>query len=228
MWRRTWTSVAFFHVRRHASNGPAELFPMDINVAQIEACGDLAVPAEIMQHLVKVESSFNRFAIGVVGGRLERQPRTLREAVSTANALRQGGWNYSVGLAQINQSNFEAQGLGSHAVAFGICPNLRAGARILADCQARFGDWGKAFSCYYSGNPRVGFTHGYVQKIQKSMQEDARMSGVLRVVSQQLTPPLPQSQSQSRAVSSRLSMRLQPQADVSNSAPAKSDHTRVF
>src|SRR6185312_2273239 len=58
----------------------------------------------------------------------------------------------------------------SYRQAFTPCANVAAGARILADCHARFGrDWGKAFSCYYSGNPVTGFREGYVQKIYAAM-----------------------------------------------------------
>lgn len=134
-------------------------------------CGELAVPTAVMQHVVAVESSYNPFAIGVVGGRLARQPRTLDEAVATARMLEAKGRNFSVGLAQVNRHNLEAQGLASYAQAFSACSNLAAGARILADCRQRArGDWNKAFSCYYSGNFVTGFRHGYVQKIHASMR----------------------------------------------------------
>lgn len=135
------------------------------------ACPELAVPASIMQHVVAVESSYNPYAIGVVGGRLARQPSALQEAVATAHMLEAKGYNFSLGLAQVNRYNLRSQGLDSYEKAFGHCANLRAGARILADCHTRAkGDWGKAFSCYYSGNFSTGFKHGYVQKVFASMQ----------------------------------------------------------
>ncbi|NYZ62417.1 transglycosylase SLT domain-containing protein [Luteimonas sp. SJ-16] len=133
---------------------------------ELMGCTGLAVPAEVMHHVVRVESSYNPYAIGVVGGRLARQPRSLGEAVSTVRMLEQGGYNYSLGLAQVNKHNLAAYGLQNHEQAFDICPNLRAGSRILAECYGRAGrDWGKAFSCYYSGNFVTGFRHGYVQKV---------------------------------------------------------------
>lgn len=138
------------------------------------ACQDLAVPVEVMTHVVGVESSFNPFAIGVVGGRLVRQPRSLEEAVATASQLERDGYDFSLGLTQVNRRNLVAQGLGSYEAAFAACPNLAAGARILADCHRRAGgDWGKAFSCYYSGNFQRGFQDGYVQKVYRSMAADA-------------------------------------------------------
>lgn len=134
------------------------------------ACQELAVPMDVMEHVVRVESSFNPWAIGVVGARLARQPASLEEAVATASQLERDGYNFSLGLAQVNRHNLAAQGLESYEQAFAACPNLAAGARILADCHRRAGgDWGKAFSCYYSGNFVRGFKDGYVQKVWQSM-----------------------------------------------------------
>jgi type IV secretion system protein VirB1 len=134
-------------------------------------CPSLAVPNVVMQHVVEVESAFNRYAIGVVGGRLVRQPRTLDEAVATARMLAARGYNFSLGLAQVNRHNLGRLGLDTYAKAFGTCTNLQAGARILGDCLVRArNDWGKAFSCYYSGNFTSGFRDGYVAKVFASMQ----------------------------------------------------------
>lgn len=132
-------------------------------------CPEMAVPREVMHHVVKVESSYNRYAIGVVGGHLVRQPRNLPEAIATVKMLERKGYNFSLGLAQVNRYNLKKYGLDSYAHAFEACPNLQAGARILAACHRRHQDWGKSFSCYYSGNAVTGFRHGYVQKIFASM-----------------------------------------------------------
>ena len=133
-------------------------------------CQDLAVPPDVMQHVVRVESSYNPYAIGVVGGRLARQPRSLPEALATARMLERSGYNFSLGLAQVNRYNLGKYGL-TYETAFATCPNLRAGARILADCNVRAGgDWGKSFSCYYAGDFTTGFRHGYVQKVYASMR----------------------------------------------------------
>jgi Transglycosylase SLT domain. len=139
------------------------------------ACPDMAVSMDVMQHVVNVESSRNPFAIGVVGGTLVRQPRHLDEALATVRMLEEKGYNFSVGLAQVNRYNLARYGLESYERAFQICPNLQAGARILAECYSRSGnDWGKSFSCYYSGNFETGFRHGYVQKIFRSIDREAR------------------------------------------------------
>ncbi|MBT9552228.1 MAG: transglycosylase SLT domain-containing protein [Hydrogenophaga sp.] len=134
-------------------------------------CPDLSVPKEVMQHVVHVESSRNPFAIGVVGGYLARQPKSLDEALAAVRQLKQEGYNFSVGIAQVNRYNLAKYGLKTYADAFDVCSNLRAGSRILRECYDRAQDWGKAFSCYYSGNFATGFEHGYVQKIFASMRK---------------------------------------------------------
>jgi type IV secretion system protein VirB1 len=134
-------------------------------------CPDLSVPKEVMQHVVHVESSRNPFAIGVVGGYLARQPKSLDEALAAVRQLKEEGYNFSVGIAQVNRYNLAKYGLNTYVDAFDVCSNLRAGSRILRECYDRAQDWGKAFSCYYSGNFATGFKHGYVQKIFASIQK---------------------------------------------------------
>jgi len=141
---------------------------------ELMACQDLAVSAEVMRHVVHVESNANPYAIGVVGERLVRQPRNLGEALATVRMLDAGHYGYSLGLAQVNRSNLHAYGLDSYREAFMPCPNVAAGARILADCYARSGgDWDKAFSCYYAGDFITGHRDGYVQKIRDSIGHDS-------------------------------------------------------
>lgn len=145
---------------------------------ELMGCQNLAVPAEVMHHVVRVESAYNPYAIGVVGGRLVRQPKNLPEAVATVHMLESRGYNFSLGLAQVNRYNLDRYGLDSYEKAFETCPNLQAGSRILAECHSRSGDnWGKAFSCYYSGNFVTGFRHGYVQKVYASMGTGQSMAG---------------------------------------------------
>lgn len=142
------------------------------------ACPEMAVPMDVMRHVVEVESSRNPYAIGVVGGVLKRQPRQLNEALATVRMLEERGYNFSVGLAQVNRYNLAKYGLDSYEKAFQLCPNLQAGARILAECYGRSGnDWGKSFSCYYSGNFTTGFRHGYVQKVFASIAGENRTRG---------------------------------------------------
>jgi type IV secretion system protein VirB1 len=130
------------------------------------------VHADTLQRIVRVESSYNPYAIGVVGGHLERQPRDRAEALATVRWLEQNGYNYSMGLGQVNKKNLAKYGLTQETV-FEACPNLRASGEILKECFLRarksHGDDQAAlrasFSCYYSGNFITGFKHGYVLKI---------------------------------------------------------------
>lgn len=150
---------------------------------ELASCQNLAVPADVMHHVVQVESSYNPYAIGVVGGRLARQPRSLPEALATVRMLERRGYDFSLGLAQVNRPNLRKYGLASYARAFETCPNLQAGARILAECNARAGgDWGKAFSCYYSGNFSAGYRDGYVQKVFASMRAGQDEAGAIPVI----------------------------------------------
>lgn len=164
---------------------------------ELMGCQGLAVPSEVMHHVVRVESSYNRYAIGVVGGRLVRQPKNLPEALATVRMLEGRGFNFSIGLAQVNRYNLDKYGLGSYEEAFEPCANLRAGSKILAECYHRAGrDWGKSFSCYYSGNFSTGFRHGYVQKIYASLRqgrEPAESTGTpaIEVVSRESRRSMP-------------------------------------
>jgi type IV secretion system protein VirB1 len=128
--------------------------------------------------LVRTESSFNQFAIGVVGRPLARQPRTLTEALATADALQQQGANFSLGWAQVNRFNLLQLGE-TYAGMFEPCRNLKAAGAILQACYQRArGAFATeqqalraAFSCYYSGNFKRGFQTdakgqpSYVQKV---------------------------------------------------------------
>lgn len=132
------------------------------------------VHADTARALVSVESAFNPWAIGVVGGALLRQPRNRAEALATAKALKDGGWNFSVGLGQINVGNFERLGLTVES-AFEPCINLAAMQTVLGECFDRASGADsktvdqvalrQALSCYYSGNFATGFRHGYVRKV---------------------------------------------------------------
>lgn len=144
---------------------------------EMMACPEMAVSMDVMQHVINVESSRNPYAIGVVGGALVRQPKALDEALATVRMLEEKGYNFSIGLAQVNRYNLGKYGLDSYEKAFQQCPNLQAGSRILAECYKRSGgDWGKSFSCYYSGNFETGFRHGYVQKVYDSIRRGQQVA----------------------------------------------------
>lgn len=134
------------------------------------ACAPQVHP-ETAHAIASIESSFNPYAIGVVGGQLDRQPRTKAEALATIEALHRAGWNYSVGLGQINVGNFARLGL-TPVTALDPCTSLTAMQSVLAECYARAASTSAAqkalrhaLSCYYSGNFTTGMRHGYVRKV---------------------------------------------------------------
>lgn len=152
--------------------------------AMIANCSPSVHP-RTMAAIVRAESSGNPYAIGVVGGRLQRQPQHLAEAVATASALERGGWNFSVGLAQVNRHNLAQHGL-DYTSAFNPCANLRAGAAILQRCysEARTRYAAEqpalqaALSCYYSGGFERGFVAdqggtSYVQRVLRQAPQPA-------------------------------------------------------
>lgn len=148
------------------------------------------VHADTLHRVASVESNFNPFAIGVVGGRLQRQPHNLAEAVATAQMLETSGYNYSLGMVQVNKKNLAKYGL-TPETAFDPCANLRAGGQILEDCYHRAGNsssaLGDAFSCYYSGNFKTGYRTGYVAKVQNAaglVDADALNAAPIPVVPQ--------------------------------------------
>lgn len=130
--------------------------------------------------IVETESSLNPHAIGVVAGSLEKQPRSIEEALATSQALLTQGRNFSVGLAQVNVRNLGRLGM-SIADAFDACKNLQAMQVILSECFDRAGvkdesqtSLRRALSCYYSGNFTTGFRHGYVARVVSNAQKIAR------------------------------------------------------
>ncbi|GJJ05685.1 hypothetical protein RugamoR64_62230 [Duganella rhizosphaerae] len=140
--------------------------------------------APIERALVAVESSFNPYAIGVVGGRLDRQPRNKQEAVATALSLKSLGYNYSMGCRQVNQANLAKYGL-THETVFDPQKNALAGSSIFDECHnravAKLGDGisatKAALSCYYSGNfstgqAKEGNKPSYVDKVLAHLEPD--------------------------------------------------------
>ncbi|MBB4722271.1 type IV secretion system protein VirB1 [Xanthomonas euvesicatoria] len=195
---------------------------------ELMGCTGLAVPGEVMQHVVRVESSRNPYAIGVVGGRLVREPRGLAEAVATAKMLEQKGYNFSLGLGQVNRYNLQKYGLATYEMAFDKCPNLVAASKILAECHSRSGaNWGKSFSCYYSGNFETGFKHGYVQKIYASIRQSVASSGaepiaVVPTRQVQLKPANPLRQAAAELADAIVARRIQEFSRASHTAASPS------
>ncbi len=151
------------------------------------------VQAPIERQIVTVESSFNPYAIGVVDGRLERQPRNKAEALATAQALQAQGWNFSLGCRQVNVKNLGKYGL-TLETAFDAEKNSAAGKAIYSECMDRAskkfgnGEAGTraALSCYYSGNfttgqRKEGIQPSYVGKVLGSAIPDQQSATALAI-----------------------------------------------
>ena len=138
---------------------PAAATAQRVNFNELAKACAPGVHHDTMQAIARVESGFNPYAIGVVKGALKRQPRTHAEAVAAAKMLHAQGRNFSMGLAQINKYNLPKYGLNYETA---------EGGKVSQSALQ------KAFSCYYSGNFRFGFTRdftgqpSYVQKVVNS------------------------------------------------------------
>lgn len=157
-----------------------------LQFSQYAQCAPNVAPAT-MSAIVRVESSNNPYAIGVVDGALRRQPQSREEALAAVAELERQGKNYSMGLAQINKHNLPKYGI-TAADAFDPCTSLRVGGLILADCYQRAlprhaseqNALQAALSCYYSGNFTRGFRadgrngSSYVQRVIAATNAPAR------------------------------------------------------
>lgn len=143
--------------------------------AQLAARCAPSVAFETLAAVMRAESSFRPFAIGVNGpGGRPIFPETREAAVAAATDLiERQGRSVDLGLMQVNSANLRPLGL-TVADAFEPCRNIAAGARILREgyAAARRGEADPqralriAFSRYNTGHPERGFTNGYVVRVQ--------------------------------------------------------------
>ena len=144
-------------------------------VAQLAARCAPSVAFETLAAVVRAESGFQPFAIGVNGpGGGAILPATREAAVAVATDLiERRGRSVDLGLMQVNSGNLRFLGL-TVADALDPCTNLAAGARILREgyAAARRGEADPqralrvAFSRYNTGHPERGFGNGYVARVQ--------------------------------------------------------------
>ncbi|QVN18974.1 lytic transglycosylase domain-containing protein [Burkholderia pyrrocinia] len=204
-----------------------------------QQCAPHVAPAT-MAAIVRTESGFNPYAIGVVNGRLVRQPRTLAEATATVDALERGGWNYSVGLSQVNRQHFARYGLSS-TTAFDVCRNLQAGADILSRCYAQATGRTRqpqtalrdGLSCYYSGNFQTGYRTGYVQRVVMNASQGGDGEVVPAIDGSSVIPVVPSKRASANRAPNRVRVeRVQPDGAQSEpalpTAPVQSNSAVVF
>jgi type IV secretion system protein VirB1 len=144
-------------------------------VAQLAARCAPSVAFETLAAVMRAESGFQPFALGVNGpggGPLFPETREAAAALATDLIQRQGR-SVDLGLMQVNSGNLPALGL-TVAEAFEPCRNIAAGARILQEgyAAARRSEPDPqqalrvAFSRYNTGHPERGFSNGYVLRVQ--------------------------------------------------------------
>lgn len=139
------------------------------------------IDVDIIQRLINIESSGNPYAIAVKGIPIVKQPTSKEEAILSARQLESLGLNFSVGLMQINHTNFKKTGL-KIETAFNYCENIKAGSQIFKECLDRakldskddVTALNKAASCYYSGN----FTYGFKKEGDRNISYVDKFNGV--------------------------------------------------
>jgi|ThiBio_1000_plan_1041568.scaffolds.fasta_scaffold00653_19 type IV secretion system protein VirB1 len=161
-------------------------------IAMSRQCAPSVAP-ETMAAIVKTESDFRPFAIGVNNGAsLGTQPKTKEEAVQKAKELIANRYNVDLGLAQISSFNLSVVRL-SVEDAFDPCKNLAAAAWILENNYLAAKKQTKdeqsalraALSAYNTGSFSKGFGNGYVRKVRKNAIVNNRMKMVQVGTSQQ-------------------------------------------
>ncbi len=146
----------------------------------ILACAP-ALDQRLATALIKQESGFNQFAIGMDSKhkiRLSRQPKTMQEAVQTASYLSQQGYTFSVGLTQIHVSNVSKWRM-SWEQAFTPCNSLKVGETVLVSfyktaLAAGYRDQNAVYAAlrgYNSGSINSQVSNGYAQAILSSAQK---------------------------------------------------------
>lgn len=168
-----------------------------LDTLTIQQCAPM-VNHGLMMSVVGVESSHNPYAIGVVNARLQRQPRNIAEAKATVQFLENAGYNYSVGLAQINRSNFSRFNLNFDNV-FDACTNLNAGGQILSECLNRASAQGfqadathKALSCYYFGQFNSAVGTQYANKVLAKLSVNTRPANNKAIQTNAITTDKPE------------------------------------
>lgn len=137
-----------------------------------ENCAPSVAP-DILEKIVRAESRFDRFAIGVNGANQRSyHPDSAEDAARIARELIAQGHSIDMGLGQINSKNLGWLNLTVDTV-FDSCANLTAAERVLRDGYDRARDQGsdpqtalqQALSAYNTGTFTRGFSNGYVARV---------------------------------------------------------------
>lgn len=136
-------------------------------------CAPTAPPSALVA-IVRVESSFEPWTIGINGRRPERlRFSTKADAAQSASRLLARGNDIDLGLAQLNSRNLTRLGL-TVEDALDPCRNLAAASRVFDEGYARALTarvdnqpiLQMAYSVYNSGDVERGWDNGYVHKVE--------------------------------------------------------------
>lgn len=144
----------------------------------LQECSSQNVHPTVMKAIIKTETRGNPLAISLNGNRnnhrirLLYQPRNFTEAVSWVNYLDQHGYNFDVGIAQVNIKNIRAFGV-RPSDALNVCTNLQMASFILKYHYNKALNRAPnnqlaiklAISAYNTGNFHKGFANGYVKTV---------------------------------------------------------------
>ncbi|CAH6619206.1 transglycosylase SLT domain-containing protein [Salmonella enterica subsp. enterica serovar Muenchen] len=115
----------------------------------------VSVHPDTVSAIAQTESGLRPLAIGVVGQSKGIYPANINDALAHVARLKAEGKNYSIGLMQINKSNFSKFNVTEEQL-FNPCENLKVFEKIFTDCFLGGGTLIRALSCYYSGNYERG------------------------------------------------------------------------
>lgn len=115
----------------------------------------VSVHPDTVSAIAQTESGFRPLAIGVVGQSKGIYPANINDALAHVARLKAEGKNYSIGLMQINKSNFSRFNVTEEQL-FNPCENLKVFEKIFSNCFIGGGTLIRALSCYYSGNYESG------------------------------------------------------------------------
>jgi type IV secretion system protein VirB1 len=164
-----------------------------IELALILACAP-TVNAQTIEAVIRVESAGDPLALNANrnGGAYRLRANDIAEGVRLAQQEINAGNSVDVGLMQINSNNFSRLGI-SLPQAFNPCTNIAAGARILTGAYEKatksHGEGQAALraalSTYNTGNPKSGFSNGYVlryyERKRKQQKTSISVSGIYSV-----------------------------------------------
>jgi type IV secretion system protein VirB1 len=159
------------------------ILPLASVIAMAAACAPGVAP-ETMAAIVQTESRGDVLAVHDNTERQSYHPADKAEAIALARQLIGAGHSVDLGIMQVNVGNLGWARL-SIEDAFEPCTNLTAGAMIL-----------KSYSVFNTGNPRAGFTNGYVRRVLTATAEQNSPRG------QPDAPPAPGNQPPTPATAS--------------------------